>query len=64
MSNTGLKAAIITGAARGIGASVAERLASDGFAVIINYPSDATQAEALAQMIEKAGGARFAFKPT
>jgi 3-oxoacyl-[acyl-carrier protein] reductase len=56
MSNTGLKTAIITGAARGIGAAVAERLASDGFAVIINYPNDATQAEALAQKIEKAGG--------
>jgi 3-oxoacyl-[acyl-carrier protein] reductase len=50
------KAAIVTGAARGIGAAVAERLAIDGFAVVINYPSDSTQAEALAHKLERAGG--------
>jgi 3-oxoacyl-[acyl-carrier protein] reductase len=50
------KSVIITGAARGIGAALAERLASDGFAVTINYPGDSTQAEMLAHRIEKAGG--------
>jgi NAD(P)-dependent dehydrogenase (short-subunit alcohol dehydrogenase family) len=34
---------------------VAERLASDGFAVVINYPGDAAPAEALAGKIAAPG---------
>jgi 3-oxoacyl-[acyl-carrier protein] reductase len=50
------KVAIVTGASRGIGAAIAERLASDGFTVVINYAGKAAEAEALAAKIEQAGG--------
>jgi 3-oxoacyl-[acyl-carrier protein] reductase len=50
------KVALITGASRGIGAAIAERLADDGFAVMINYAESAAPAEALAASINAAGG--------
>ncbi|OAF08360.1 3-ketoacyl-ACP reductase [Bradyrhizobium centrolobii] len=56
MSNANGKVAVVTGSSRGIGAAIAERLASDGFTVIINYAGGATEAEALAGKIEQGGG--------
>src|ERR1700757_3155748 len=50
------RAAIITGASRGIGAVVAERLAKDGFTVVVNYAGSEAEASALVKRIKSAGG--------
>ena len=59
MENTH-KVAIVTGSSRGIGAAIVERLARDGFAVVINYSGSAVPAEDLARRIERAGGMALA----
>lgn len=56
MSDNSNKVAIVTGASRGIGAAIAERLARDGFKIVINYSGEAVAAEALARKIEDKGG--------
>jgi len=62
MTDKTSKVAIVTGASRGIGAAVAERLAGDGFTVVINYSGDSKSAETLARKIEAKGGRALAVK--
>jgi 3-oxoacyl-[acyl-carrier protein] reductase len=62
MENTMAKTAIVTGASRGIGRSIAKRLASDGFAVVVNYAGNGAQAQEVVNEIRNADGEALAVK--
>ena len=50
------KAALVTGASRGIGRAIAMELASEGAKVAVNYASSDAKAQAVVDEITKAGG--------
>ena len=56
------RTAIITGASRGIGAAVAERLSKDGFSVVVNYAGEEAEASAVADQINAAGARAITVK--
>ena len=54
--------ALVTGAGRGIGRAITLRLASDGYAVAINYARSESAAHALVAEVESAGGQACSFQ--
>jgi 3-oxoacyl-[acyl-carrier protein] reductase len=50
------KVAVVSGASKGIGAAIAERLASEGAAVVVNYSSSPEKANDVVSRIKAAGG--------
>jgi 3-oxoacyl-[acyl-carrier protein] reductase len=56
------KIALVTGASRGIGRAIAERLARSGASVAVNYSSSTDEAEKVVAGIKTAGGNAIAIK--
>ena len=56
MSTLAGKVAVVTGASKGIGASIAEHLASEGASVVVNYSTSKSGADAVVTRITEKGG--------
>jgi len=56
------KTAIVTGASRGIGRATALKLAAAGYAVVVNYASNAAAADEVVKTITSKGGQALAIK--
>jgi len=50
------KVAVVTGASKGIGASIAKHFGAEGASVIVNYASSKEGADKVVAEIEKGGG--------
>jgi 3-oxoacyl-[acyl-carrier protein] reductase len=62
MSKLEGRVAVVTGASKGIGAAIAERLGRDGAKVVVNYASDKAGAEKVVKKIQDAGSKAIAVK--
>src|SRR5260370_4995612 len=62
MSKLTGKIALVTGASKGIGASIAEHLAAEGASVVVNYASSKTGADAVVKRITEKGGKAIAIQ--
>jgi|SRR4051794_4853689 3-oxoacyl-[acyl-carrier protein] reductase len=60
MTTMGKRVAIVTGGSRGIGRACAERLAGDGWAIVVNFASRSAEADKVVAEIEQAGGRAIA----
>jgi 3-oxoacyl-[acyl-carrier protein] reductase len=54
------KVVIVTGGSRGIGKAISERLAKDGYTVVINYAGNADAASQTVEVIQTSGGVALA----
>jgi 3-oxoacyl-[acyl-carrier protein] reductase len=62
MSNASTRVAIVTGGSRGIGRATAERLAAEGFAVVVNYAGNQAEADKAVGAITEVGGQAIAVR--
>src|SRR5256885_13834541 len=56
------KVTVVTGASKGIGASIAEHLAAEGAAVVVNYAASKAGADAVVRRINDKGGKAVAIQ--
>lgn len=61
-NNLARQAALVTGASGGMGQGIAERLAADGFSVVVHYAGNKAKADEAVTKIEAAGGRAVAFQ--
>ena len=64
MAKLANKIAVVTGASKGLGASIAKHLAAEGAKVVVNYATSAVGAEKVVNEIKAAGARRLRCRET